>query len=219
MTSRTPYCRANCGTLVLRNATQKKSKPRFLGNSTQKPRVKKIFLEHVLRLIQKPISSLPDHFGIGFKMTSKNIFLPWVSGLSCPRFWVRVFLRVPLSISVFQTRDSSLVLDKHPARARPRFEAHRDCVNNIGSARASARHPPSLCEPSPSASVRPSVRLSVCHSRPFLLRSTRGCLFRPQRPFSFLMEVVVPAGWAEGRQWGGGEEERGGRNSRYSASL
>ena len=36
--------------------------------------LKKIFLEHILRPILKPISSLPDHFGIGVKMTSKNIF-------------------------------------------------------------------------------------------------------------------------------------------------
>ena len=62
------------------------------GNLTQKPRVKKIFLEHILRPIQKPISSLPHHFGIGVKITSKNIFLPLVSTLSCSGFWVLVFL-------------------------------------------------------------------------------------------------------------------------------
>ena len=46
-----------------------------------------------MRPIQKPISSLPHHFGIGVKLTSKNIFLlPLVSGLSCPGFWVWVFL-------------------------------------------------------------------------------------------------------------------------------
>ena len=32
-----------------------------------------MFLDHILRPNQKPISSLPDHFGIGVKMTSKNI--------------------------------------------------------------------------------------------------------------------------------------------------
>ena len=66
-----------------------KSKPRFWGNPTQKPRVKKIFLEHILRPIQKPILSLPDHFGMIVKMTSKNIFfilsfwveLPQILGL------------------------------------------------------------------------------------------------------------------------------------------
>ena len=66
-----------------------KSKPRFWRNPTQKLRLKKIFLEHILRPIQKPISSLPDHFGISLKMTSKNIFvtlgfwveLPQVLGL------------------------------------------------------------------------------------------------------------------------------------------
>ena len=32
-----------------------------------------IFLEHILRPIRKPISSLPGHFRIGVKMTLKNI--------------------------------------------------------------------------------------------------------------------------------------------------
>ena len=51
-----------------------KSKPRFWGNPTQKPRAKKIFLEYILRPIQKDVSWLPNHFEIGVKMTSKNIF-------------------------------------------------------------------------------------------------------------------------------------------------
>ena len=58
---------------------RRKIKTQILGNPTQKPRVKKttIFRAH----IQKPISSLPDHFGIGVKMTSKNIFFyPWFLG-------------------------------------------------------------------------------------------------------------------------------------------
>ena len=66
-----------------------KSKPRFWGNPTQKPRVKEIFVEHILRPIQNLVSSLPDHFGTGVKMTSKNIFftlsfwveLPQILGL------------------------------------------------------------------------------------------------------------------------------------------
>ena len=45
-----------------------------------------------MRPIQNLVSSLPDHFGIGVKMTSQNMFLYLVSGLSCPRFWVSVFL-------------------------------------------------------------------------------------------------------------------------------
>ena len=69
-----------------------KSKPRFSGNPTQTPRIKKIFLEHILRPIRKPISSLSDHFGIGVKMTSKNIWftlgfwveLPQILGLGFP---------------------------------------------------------------------------------------------------------------------------------------
>ena len=69
-----------------------KSKPRFWCNPTQKPRVNKIFLEHILRPIQNLVSSLPDHFDIGVKMISQNMFLPLVSRLSCPRFWVLVFL-------------------------------------------------------------------------------------------------------------------------------
>ena len=32
-----------------------------------------MFLDHIFRHIQKAISSLPDHFGISVKMTSKNI--------------------------------------------------------------------------------------------------------------------------------------------------
>ena len=51
-----------------------------------------------MRPIQKPISSLPDHFGIGVKMASKNIFftlsfwveLPQILGLG---FSVCVVLR------------------------------------------------------------------------------------------------------------------------------
>ena len=62
-----------------------KSKTRFWGNATQKPRA--IFLEHILRPIRKPISSLPDHFGTSVK---KNIpflvKLPWLpmAYLLCP---------------------------------------------------------------------------------------------------------------------------------------
>ena len=86
--ARTPHPAPRTAITVGRCRTEK-SKPRFWGNPTQKPRVKKIFLEHLLRFIQKPISSLPDHFGIGAKMTSKFIFftlgfwfeLPQILGL------------------------------------------------------------------------------------------------------------------------------------------
>ena len=62
-----------------------KSKRRFWGNPTQKPGVKKIFLEHIVRPIQTPISPLPDHFGIGVKMTFRNIFVyPWFLGCVAP---------------------------------------------------------------------------------------------------------------------------------------
>ena len=55
------------------------------GNPTRKPRVKKIILEHILRSIQKLVSSLPDHVGTGVKMTSKNIYLRLVSRLMFPQ--------------------------------------------------------------------------------------------------------------------------------------
>ena len=74
-----------------------KPKPRIWGNSTQKPRIKKIFLEHILRPIQKPISSLPDHFGIGVKMTSKNIFFFTLG------FWVELPQILGLGFSVRHT--------------------------------------------------------------------------------------------------------------------
>ena len=54
--------------------------------------VKNIFLEHILRPIQKPISSLPDHFGIGVKMTSKNIFFTLGFWVELPQILVWVFL-------------------------------------------------------------------------------------------------------------------------------
>ena len=72
-----------------------KSKTQILGQpAAQKPRVKNIFLEHILTPIQNLVSSLPNRLNIGVKMTSKTIFLPLVSRLSSPRFWVLVFLCV-----------------------------------------------------------------------------------------------------------------------------
>ena len=65
-----------CGASAKCCAAQKKSKPRFWGNLTKKPRVNQIFLEHILRPIQNLLSSLSGHFGMGVKLTSKNIFFP-----------------------------------------------------------------------------------------------------------------------------------------------
>ena len=62
-----------------------KTKPRIWGNSTQKLRVRKIFLEHILRPIQKSISSLPDHFGVGVKMTTKNTFVTFSFWFELPQ--------------------------------------------------------------------------------------------------------------------------------------
>ena len=59
----------------------RKIKTQILGQPNPETKGKKIFLEHILRPTQKPISSLPDHFGIGVKMTSKIIFFyPWFLG-------------------------------------------------------------------------------------------------------------------------------------------
>ena len=71
----------------------RKTKHRFWGNSTQKPRVKNTFLEHISRPIQNLVSSLPDYFGIGVKMTSKNIFFTLV-------FWVELLQILGLGFSV-----------------------------------------------------------------------------------------------------------------------
>ena len=61
-------------------APHRKVKTQILGQPNPETNGKKnIFLEHYLRPIQKPISSLPGHLGIGVKMTSRNIFftLAW----------------------------------------------------------------------------------------------------------------------------------------------
>ena len=54
-----------------------------------------MFLVHILRRIQKPISSLPDHFGIGVKMTSK-IFIFFILG-----FWAELSSNLGLGFSVW----------------------------------------------------------------------------------------------------------------------
>ena len=61
-------------------ALHRKIKTQILEQPNPETKGKKIFLEHILRPIQIPISSLPDNFGIGVKMTSKNIFFTIVSG-------------------------------------------------------------------------------------------------------------------------------------------
>ena len=68
-----------------------KSKPRFWGNPTQKRRVKKIFLEPILRPISSPISSLPGHLGTGVKMTTKNIFFTLGFWVELPQILVSSF--------------------------------------------------------------------------------------------------------------------------------
>ena len=78
-----------------------KSKPRFWSNPTQKPRVKNIFLQHILRPIQNLVSSLPDHFCIGVKMTSKNIFVTL-------RFWVELPQMLGFGFSVYGAHAHSL---------------------------------------------------------------------------------------------------------------
>ena len=52
-----------------------------------------MLLEHILRPIPKPILSLPDHFGIGVKMTSENI-------LFTLGFWVELPQILGLGFSV-----------------------------------------------------------------------------------------------------------------------
>ena len=68
-------------------------KTQILGQLNTETKGKKMYLEHILRSIQKAISSLPDHFGIGVKMTSKNIF-------STLRFWVEMPQILGLGLSV-----------------------------------------------------------------------------------------------------------------------
>ena len=64
--------------------SHRKIKTQILGQPNPETKgKKKIFLEHILRPIQKPISSLAGHFGIGVKMVFKIIFFyPWFLGLS-----------------------------------------------------------------------------------------------------------------------------------------
>ena len=70
------------------NDSQKNENPDS-GGPNPETKGKRKFLEHILRPIEKPISSLPDHSGIGVKMTSKHIFftlgfwieLPQILGL------------------------------------------------------------------------------------------------------------------------------------------
>ena len=54
-----------------------KIKTQILGQPNPETKGKK-GLEYILRPIQNLVSLLPDHFGIGVKMTSKTIFLPFV---------------------------------------------------------------------------------------------------------------------------------------------
>ena len=68
------------------NDSQKNENPDS-GGPNPETKGKRKFLEHILRPIEKPISSLPDHSGIGVKMTSTNIELPQILGLG---FSVRV---------------------------------------------------------------------------------------------------------------------------------
>ena len=75
--------------MLIAKHTQKNQNPDSGATQPRNQGLKKICLEHILRPIQKPISSLPDHFGIGVKMTTKNIFftlgfrveLPQILGL------------------------------------------------------------------------------------------------------------------------------------------
>ena len=52
-----------------------------------------MFLEHILRPIQKAISSIPDHVGIDVKMNSKSIFFTL-------GFWVELPQILDLGFSV-----------------------------------------------------------------------------------------------------------------------
>ena len=82
-------------------ATAQKNQNPDSGANQPGTKVKKIFLEHILRPIQNLLSSLRDHFGIGVKMASKNIFLPLVS---CPRPWVLVSVSSPVQAQGVQER-------------------------------------------------------------------------------------------------------------------
>ena len=86
-----------------------------------------MFLEHILRHIQKAISSLPDHFGIGVNMTSKNIFFNLGFCVALPQI-------LGLGFSVFQFEDSSFtvyVCDilRRLAANNNEPRTHGDCVS------------------------------------------------------------------------------------------
>ena len=103
----------------------RKIKTRILGQPNPDPRVKKIFLKHILRPIKKHISSLPDHFGIGVKITSKNIFFTL-------GFWVELaqFLGLGFSVCVWR-REAKVdmrgrVREQNGSAPFP-FRAQSDC--------------------------------------------------------------------------------------------
>ena len=59
----------------------RKINTQILGQPNPETKGKEIFLEHILRPIQKLVSSLPGHFSIRVKMTTKNTFFyPWFLG-------------------------------------------------------------------------------------------------------------------------------------------
>ena len=64
----------------------RKIKSQILGHPNPETKGEKnIFGEYFETYIQKHVSSHSDHFCIGVKITSKNIFLPMVSGLKFPQ--------------------------------------------------------------------------------------------------------------------------------------
>ena len=92
-----------------------------------------------MRHIQNLVSSLPDHFGIGVKITSKIIFLLLPSGLSCLRFrvlfgfawWIRAHISVAVCLIVSAVRllqtEMEVVAGDLPFQRRNVVEwSHRD---------------------------------------------------------------------------------------------
>ena len=114
-----------------------------------------------MRPIQYFVSSLPDQFSIGVTITSKNIFLPLVSKLSCPRFWVLVFLCALVLNTCVQyslwksggSRNFPVLRNQHSARLSMRRP------------RPAAPHPATPCHAEPRPLMISCIAPAVSHDQ------------------------------------------------------